>query len=127
MPEDTLVWQGEKDGRYSVRSAYHLLGEERRRLLPGSSTAPNDNLWQKIWHVQLPNRVRNFVWRLAKNILPTRGNLSKKGVKIEPLCPFCNSDIEIIEHLFMKCNIAKLVWFSSCLGIHVPENKPLND
>jgi hypothetical protein len=70
-------------------------------------------------------RVKNFIWRLSQNILPTRGNLFKKGIKIEPLCPMCNSATETAHHLFMECNFAKLVWFSSSLGIHVPLHSSL--
>ncbi|KEH40735.1 hypothetical protein MTR_1g033950 [Medicago truncatula] len=58
LPEDTFIWDGEKDGKYSVRSAYHLLGEERRKELPASSTT-NDKPWKGIWSINLPNRV---VW-----------------------------------------------------------------
>jgi len=126
LPEDSLIWSGEKDGKYSVRSAYHLLGDERRNEVPGPSHDPHEKLWKEIWRVNLPERVTNFIWRLSKNILPTRGNLCKKGVKIEPLCPMCNSYMETTHHLFMECNFAKLVWFSSCLGIHVPLQSSLS-
>ena len=125
--EDSLVWFGEKDGKYSVRSAYHLLGDERKNRLPRSSHGPHEKLWKEIWRVNLPNRVKNFIWRLSKNILPIRANLCKKGIKIEPLCPMCNSATETVQHLFMECNFSKLNWFSSSLGIHVPSNCDLNN
>lgn len=125
LPEDTFIWDGEKDGKYSVRSAYHLLGEERRKELPASSTT-NDKPWKVIWSINLPNRVNNFLWRTAKNILPTRGNLCKKGIKIDPVCPLCNLEPETSEHLFMRCNFAQVVWFSSSLGVHVPLDSTLN-
>lgn len=125
LPEDTFIWDGEKDGKYSVRSAYHLLGEERRKELPASSTT-NDKPWKGIWSINLPNRVNNFLWRTAKNILPTRGNLCKKGIKIDPVCPLCNLEPETSEHLFMRCNFAQVVWFSSSLGVHVPLDSTLN-
>jgi hypothetical protein len=72
-------------------------------------------------------RVKNFIWRLAKNILPTRCNLLRKGVKLDPSCPLCNSEAETSNHLFMQCEIAKLVWFSSPLGIRSPSDIDVND
>jgi len=127
LPVDSFLWNGEKDSTYSVRSAYHQLGVDRRKDLPGSSHDPNDKLWKEIWRVNLPNRIKNFIWRLAKNILPTRGNLCKKGLKIDSVCPLCFNEVETSQHLFMDCNIAKLTWFSSSLGLHVPQNSSLNN
>jgi len=52
--------------------------------------------------------VRNFLWRLAKLILPTRGRLEKKGVTLETICP-----------------LVQQVWFSSPLGLHIPHDVSL--
>jgi len=38
----------------------------------------------------------------------------------------CNSETETAHHLFMECNFAKLVWFSSSLGFHVPLHSSLS-
>lgn len=40
-------------------------------------------------------------------------------------CPLCNSSIEDSDHLFMRCPAALAVWFSSPLGIHVPDQLDL--
>jgi hypothetical protein len=109
---DSFLRNGEKDGTYSVRSAYHQLGVDRRKDLPGSSHDPNDKLWKEIWRINLPNIIKNFVWRLAKNILPTRDNLCKKGLKIEYVCPFCFNEVETSEHLFT-------VTLQNYLGFHL--------
>lgn len=51
----------------------------------------------------------------------------KKGVYLDPNCPFCNMCVENSAHLFMHCEIAKLIWFSSPLGVHIPPQVDLND
>lgn len=66
------------------------------------------------------------MWRLAKNILPTRHNLQKKGISLDPLCPLCHSDVETVEHLFMNCNLSKLALFASPLGSHAPFNMDIH-
>lgn len=70
--EDKIIWHGEKDGLYSIRSAYHQVGEEKRRAQAGSlSSGSNRSMWKEIWHINLPNCVKNFLSRLAKGILPS--------------------------------------------------------
>jgi len=94
LPEDKIIWHGEKDDLYSVRSAYHQVGEEKRRAQTGSSSGSNRSMWKEIWHITLPNCIKNFIWRLAKGILPTRENLVKKGIDTDVSCPLCNGNSE---------------------------------
>jgi len=39
--------------------------------------------------------------------LPTRGTLSKRGMNIDSVCPFCQAEIEDADHLFLHCNVAQ--------------------
>lgn len=126
LPEDTLIWHWERDGMYSVKTAYHMLCEEYENLQPGPSSAPDKQLSKAIWHAPLPNKLKNFLWRLAKDIVPTRFNLGRKGIKVELLCPLCNVAVERTEYLFMHCQLTQLVWFSSQLSIQVPNCINLN-
>jgi hypothetical protein len=67
------------------------------------------------------------MWRLAKNILPTRTNLHKKGITLDLHCPLCFREEESSNHLFLKCDIFKLTLFASHLGSHIPMNIDLHD
>ncbi|XP_045822165.1 uncharacterized protein LOC123915058 [Trifolium pratense] len=67
------------------------------------------------------------MWRLAKNILPTRSNLHKKGITLDLLCPLCSSEEESSQHLFLKCDMFKLTLFASHLGSHIPIDIDLHD
>ena len=66
-------------------SAYHLLNKIGENLQPGPSHHRNDRLWKAL----IPNKIKNFMWRLAKNILPTRHNLQRKGIVLDTSCPLC--------------------------------------
>ncbi|XP_075669908.1 uncharacterized protein LOC142639644 [Castanea sativa] len=44
------------------------------------------------------------------NGLPTRLNLSKRGVNINPKCPICDQETESISHIFLQCELAKQIW-----------------
>lgn len=43
-------------------------------------------------------------------------------MKLDNSCPFCHVQVESIQHDFLVCPFAKVVWFSSTLGLHVPLN-----
>ncbi|KAK2447871.1 putative mitochondrial protein [Trifolium repens] len=126
LPADKMIWHYERDGEYSVRSAHHLVKQHNSRDDAASSGQQMNSLWREIWKAPVPNRVRNFLWRLGKNILPTRANLEKKGVQIENLCPQCQSAPETVDHIFLHCHLSQLTWFSSQLGAHVPQSMPIH-
>ena len=109
-------------GCYTVRSAYHLLNKIKENLQPGPSHHRNERLWK----APIPNKIKNFMWRLAKNILPTRHNPQRKGIVLDTSCPLCHYEAETVEHLFMNCNLSKLDLFASPLGSHAPFNMDLH-
>ncbi|CAJ2671909.1 unnamed protein product [Trifolium pratense] len=127
LPSDTLVWNWEKDGAYSVRSAYHVICDEKERSLPGPSVTRKNKVWKEIWKAPVPNKVKNFMWRLTKNILPTRANLHKKGISLDLQCPLCHHEVETTNHLFLHCDLMKLTLFASHLGSHMPLQVDLFD
>ncbi|XP_058787163.1 uncharacterized protein LOC131661587 [Vicia villosa] len=124
--DDKIIWHFEKNGEYSFKTAYHATCAQKECLLPGPSSHSNQNLWQLIWRAPILNRQRNFLWCVAKNILPTRGNLLKKGISLDPVCPFCSAEIETMQHLLMDCVFAKQVLFASPLSYRIPANVGVN-
>jgi hypothetical protein len=54
-----------------------------------------------------------LIWRMARYILPTRGRLERKCVKLNPLCPLCYLEKESHEHLFMHCQVTKMLGLAS--------------
>ncbi|XP_058749041.1 uncharacterized protein LOC131622003 [Vicia villosa] len=91
LREDKRIWHYEKDGEYSVKSAHHYLKDLRRKKAPGPSSCSSVDIWKKLWKVPIDSKIKNCVWRAGKNILPTRSNLLKKGISLDPNCPFCCS------------------------------------
>jgi len=43
------------------------------------------------------------MWQLYQKALPLRGNLPRRGLNIDPVCPVCIRDIESAENLFKEC------------------------
>lgn len=66
--EDRLIWKKEINGEYSVRSAYHLCMNE----LLDTSHFKMQGSWDLIWKLKVPSKVKNLIWRICRNCLPTR-------------------------------------------------------
>ena len=59
----------------------------------------------------IPIKVNIFAWRVQLNKLPTRLNLSCRGVEISSiLCPICNVSVESVDHLLFACSLTRNVW-----------------
>ena len=86
LPEDSVIWGWTNNGNFSVRSAYGValswLKECGRRPEFGSCS---DNskmkaIWKVVWQLQCPSKIKHFLWRACKNILPTKNRLMSRGV-----------------------------------------------
>lgn len=60
-----------------------------------------------------PKKVKIFLWRAAKDLLPTAENLWKKRVMQKATCPVCRSQMETLAHALLDYKIAKKVWKNS--------------
>lgn len=103
-----------------MKLAYHCCTKRNWAATPGSSSTLQSRLWKEIWKAPVHSRIRNIIWRLAKDILPVKTNLSKKA--LDTSCSLCNSAPETTHHIFMECPFAKQFFFSSSLGYRVPKN-----
>ena len=70
-----------------------------------------------IWRVKVPLRIKIFMWFVHKQVILTKDNLLKRKWLGSPQCCFCVQD-EAIQHLFIVCLLAKLLWRS----IHIDFN-----
>ena len=111
--EDTLIWPLTNDGDYSVRSAYRMLVSNEALLMPSSSSSDSNSLvWQKIWKIQTPNKIWHFIWRAAKDSLPTKQNLQAQHLPISQVCDGCGDHTETTLHSLWLCDQARSVWMS---------------
>nr|KYP63926.1 Putative ribonuclease H protein At1g65750 family [Cajanus cajan] len=109
--EDKRIWKWNPSGSYTVRSAYK--GYLQHCLSMGNLNVPGP--WKNIWNLRIPHKIKHFIWRLMRDILPTRPNLQKKGIRCPSTCFRCNTDIENTWHTFFSCPSAKLCWQGSNL------------
>jgi len=110
-----LAWHYDSKGIFSVKGAYKVCREDKLRKRAHGSAQSNSNgsedpLWQKIWNLNCPSKVKHFVWRFAQNSHPLRSNLIRRGMRIDPKCPVCNRFDEDGGHLFFKCKTVRHIW-----------------
>ena len=112
--EGVMIWPLTADGEYSVRSAYHLLVAAEDCLAPSSSSLAHDHVvWKKIWKMKVPNKIRHFIWRAAKDSLPTKVNLKARHVLVDDVYEGCGDYSESTLHSMWLCDQAWAVWMSS--------------
>ncbi|GAU46456.1 hypothetical protein TSUD_402230 [Trifolium subterraneum] len=96
---DKLVWKLEHDGNYSVRSAYkYCINNTNSNNISG--IAGN---WNLIWQAKTPPKVKNLLWRIGRNVLPTRARLNSRGVQCPLHCDVCNDSEENSAHVLFLC------------------------
>ncbi|KAF7826637.1 reverse transcriptase [Senna tora] len=106
---DILAWGMSSNGIYTVKSAYDLLIDNTFPYTQVDTSRQTSNLsW--IWKCGAQVRILFFLWCIWHNGLPTKNNLLKRGLSIDPLCPLCSQCPESVDHLFRECAAINSVW-----------------
>ncbi|GKC59822.1 RNA-directed DNA polymerase, eukaryota [Tanacetum coccineum] len=100
---DRWTWLISGDGEFSVSSVRNFIDD---RIL---ETAGSKTQWCKY----VPIKVNILSWRVKLNNLPTRLNLSRRGLELHSiLCPSCNLAVKSTDHLFFICSMMKGLYTS---------------
>ena len=67
-------------------------------------------MWNKIWSLNILLKVRTFLLRACSNCLPTRDNLHRRRVSVDPHCKICHHSSETVSHILWECPLARNVW-----------------
>ncbi|XP_074378458.1 uncharacterized protein LOC141719995 [Apium graveolens] len=102
IQQDSWYWIIEQSGLFTVKSCY--------RKLVGEQQWPNAGFWKKLWSLELPGKVSNFMWRVCKGVVPTAMALAEKRVQIPTRCSWCLVKNEDIGHVLFDCCFARNVW-----------------
>ncbi|XVE85945.1 hypothetical protein DITRI_Ditri17bG0132800 [Diplodiscus trichospermus] len=86
-------------------------------------TTGDTAFWNLIWALEVPAKIKNFMWRVVAQCLPTGKALRLRHVNISGLCPLCNSCIEDDFHVFVHCSYARQLWNLSPIRCHSVEGE----
>jgi len=117
--KDCMTWKGED---FSVKSAYECVTK--------SDSCNKSIIFEHLWMSRAFPNVQITAWRVLLDRLPTRINLSRRGVGVNTsLCALCQKWPESAQHLFLECEFAIQVW-NWCfrwIGIMSVQQKILKD
>ena len=113
---DFWAWFHEKNGTFTVKSAYKMLVATRKMReawleevpCPSSSRA-EEGAWKTLWKTEVPGKVRMFLWRLSKQSLPTNDVRTHRHMTDSPQCGLCGVR-DSWRHSLLKCTSSRCTW-----------------
>ena len=91
--DDFWAWAEERKGVFSVRSAYWMiqrtkLGREAWMYEQGGSSDSQvaEQGWTDLWQIRGPSKLKFFLWRLARNSIPTAALLHHMNMSSSVAC-----------------------------------------
>ncbi|KAK2639750.1 hypothetical protein Ddye_027545 [Dipteronia dyeriana] len=98
---DTMLWHYEGNGRYTVKSGYWL----GYKLMEGPRTSnvnSSSQWWIFLWNLNVPLKVKIFIWKACFDWIPTAPNLARRRVPVRDRCPMCKKEFDSTLHALWK-------------------------
>ena len=112
---DKFTWGLNTSGEFTVKSMYlDYLGDNTRFLR------------KHLWKMKMPLKIKIFMWFLMRKEILTKDNLAKRNWDGSKKCCFCDQD-ETIEHLFLSCPLAKMVWRIVSMALNLQPPTSINN
>ena len=106
-----LTWPYNPIEEYTVKLGYQLLQLEfQNGQLDQFDTAQLKPLWQAIWSLTIPCKVKNLVLKATKNSLPTKKNLVKREIITRDSCELYHDHQEDVKYALYLCSKLYELW-----------------
>lgn len=117
---DKMVWPHAPSGHYSTKSGYRALYDHRKNSSADLGSQPHlqngHHIWKTLWHLDLPEHLKVFLWKCARGILPVKVHLPSR-LHHSAACPLRATSDESLEHLFLGCPVTQPVWDRSLFSL----------
>lgn len=101
---DEIYWNGSTNGGFTLGSALSIIRNEE------SDSESQAFIWSDVWKVQVPQRIRLFLWLATQDRLMTNGNRFLRQITDHPRCLVCGEVEENTSHILRDCPMARVVW-----------------
>lgn len=64
----------------------------------------------KLWSLNIPSKLRIFLWRACQGILPTKEARWKRNITSDKLCPIYKTRMKSVFYVLISCQEAKKMW-----------------
>ncbi|KAL5732416.1 hypothetical protein ACOSQ2_032108 [Xanthoceras sorbifolium] len=62
--------------------------------------------WLALWNLNIPPKIKIFIWRVCHNAIPSLCNLYSRKIVVDPCCSRCGDAPESSAHaLFWCCSV----------------------
>ena len=99
--EDKLLWMYDNQmGVVTAQKSYDLIVSNHRTIM-------DNDIILKLWHFNIPHKLKCFIWLTCNKKINTWDTLCKKGWHGPNRCCLCNGEAESVDHLFVGCLFVK--------------------
>jgi hypothetical protein len=74
-----------------------------------SSDQKEEACWTSLWKVKIPSKIRVFIWRLAKQSIPTGDVRHRRNMALDSSCGICGAT-DSWRHSLLECRMSRCVW-----------------
>ena len=78
-----------------VKSGYHFI----TNLLLHDNDTPEWAHWTSFWKLNIPPKIKTFIWKACNDYLPNRDRWLTKGIQVSNNCVICG---QYGEHVFRR-------------------------
>ncbi|KAK3193016.1 hypothetical protein Dsin_024326 [Dipteronia sinensis] len=111
-------WHYDTKGIYEVKSGYRIAMQEKI-IEVYSDPSKSQRWWARMWGLNIPHKVKIFIWRICNNALPSLVNMCFKKVVKVTCCPRCRQAEESAGHAIWWDDKG---WVVTALSKPVPRN-----
>jgi hypothetical protein len=106
------LWTHSPSCLFTAKSAYALISKTRTSI---ASSPLFPSQWKSLWKLNLVDRLKLFLWKIAWDIIPTKSRINKVFPipPTELACPLCKTGEDSLQHLFFSCFFSRISWRSS--------------
>jgi len=113
LVEDKIIWPFTLSSNYTLNSGSNFLAKLNSMFVPAGNSQQQNEIWERIWGLNVPSKVQNFLWRACKEAIPTKHNLLKRKFLNEDKCEQCGVESETAVHALWTCPTLNEIWEST--------------
>ena len=102
--KDRTMWGEDATGKFTVSSAFELVTKS------SEAKQQNGKLWESVWKVVVPERVRVFLWLATHQVIMTNVERHRRHLCNTSTCSVCNGGEETILHILRDCPAMDGIW-----------------